>query len=130
METDFIRILVVDDDASTRALVSKTLSYLGYSVFSTENGPKWLDFFLKNQFDLVITDLKMPVLDGLGLAGHIKEKAPYTQVVLIAGQESEVIETEIKEFPVDQVLFKPFTLWEMEETIQAVLDRRPSESVV
>jgi CheY-like chemotaxis protein len=129
METDFIRILVVDDDASTRALVSKTLSYLGYSVFSTENGPKWLDFFLKNQFDLVITDLKMPVLDGLGLAGHIKEKAPYTQVVLIAGQESEVIETEIKEFPVDQVLFKPFTLWEMEETIQAVMHRRPSENV-
>jgi CheY-like chemotaxis protein len=130
METCFTRILVVDDDASTRALVSKTLSYLGYSVFSTENGPKWLDFFLKNQFDLVITDLKMPVLDGLGLAGHIKEKAPYTQVVLIAGQENEVIETQIKEFPVDQVLFKPFTLWEMEETIQAVLDRRPSESVV
>jgi CheY-like chemotaxis protein len=129
LEAGCTRILVVDDDASSRALVSKMLSYLGYSVFSTVNGPTGLNFFLKNQFDLVITDLKMPVLDDIDLAAHIIEKSPYTQVVLIAGPEKEVVQTRLKEFPVDQVLFKPFTLREIEETVQAVLLQRPSESV-
>jgi two-component system cell cycle sensor histidine kinase/response regulator CckA len=105
------------------------LAYLGYSVFSTENGPKGLDFFLKNQFDLVITDLEMPFLDGIDLTDHIKEKSPYTQVVLIAGQGKEVIQTQIRDLPLDRVLFKPFTLWEIEETIQAALNQRPSERV-
>ena len=122
------KILVVDDDASSRARVSKMLSYLGYCVFSTENGSTGLNFFLKNKFDLVITDLKMPALDGVDLAGGIKEKSPYTQVVLIATTEKEVIQYRIREYPVHRVLFKPFTIWEMEEAVQAVLLRRSSEN--
>ena len=129
METHLTRILVVDDDAATRALVSQMLSYLGYSVFSTENGPKGLDFFLKNRFDLVITDSEMAFQDGVDLSVHIQEKSPSTLLVVMAGQEKEVIQTQIKDFPVDRVLFKPFTVWEIEETVEAALNQRPSQRV-
>lgn len=123
METAFARILVVDDDASTRAHVSKMLSYLGYTVFSTENGPKGLDFFLKNKFDLIIADLEIVFPDNTYLSDQIKDKSPDTQVILVACQGKEIIQTQINDFPVDRVLSKPFTMWEIEETIQAVLNQ-------
>ena len=123
METAFTRILVVDDDASARAHVSKMLSYLGYTVFSTENGPKGLDFFLKNQFDLIIADLEIASMDNPYLSDQIKEKSPDTQVILVACQGKEIIQTRKNDFPVDRVLSKPFTIWEIEETIQAVLNQ-------
>jgi DNA-binding response OmpR family regulator len=129
METGFIRILVVGDDASYRAHVSKILSYLGYTVFSTQNGQKGLDFFLKNQFDLIITDWDLSFLDDLDLSTHTGEKSFPTQVIIIADQAKETIQARIKDFPVDRILFEPFTLWDIEVTIQAALNQGLTERI-
>ena len=123
MEADPIKILVVDDDQGIRCVVSKMLSRLGYDVISTDSGENGLELFLKNRFDLVITDLEMSGMDGIDLAGHIKEKSPVTLVILMTGQDKAFTMAKIKDSSVDQALFKPFFLAEIQEKIQGTLSR-------
>lgn len=65
------KILVVDDEQSMRDTLQIMLESEGFEVTTAENGLKALDAFQKNGFDLVITDLKMPSLDGIGLIGEL-----------------------------------------------------------
>ena len=115
------KILVVDDDDSIRDVVSEMLCRLGYEVSSAESAESGLALFLKNKFDLVITDFSMSGMDGIQLAYCIKEESPSTQVVLMTGHEKEVILSKIRDTAVDQALFKPFTLAQMDVTVQGLL---------
>ncbi|MGD8975513.1 MAG: response regulator, partial [Desulfobacterales bacterium] len=85
------KILVVDDDDSIRDVVSKMLCRLGFKVSSADSAESGLALFLKNKFDLVITDFSMSGMDGIHLAYYIKEKSPSTQVILMTGDDKEVI---------------------------------------
>jgi len=121
MNTGSQKILVVDDDDTIRGIVSKMLCRLGYAVLSADSGEKGLAFFFRNKFDLVMTDFNMPGMDGIDLAYYIKEKSPATQVVLMTGDDKEVILSKIKGTAVAKALFKPFTLVEMDKTVQGLL---------
>ena len=115
------KILVVDDDFTVRDIVSKMLCRLGFQVSSADSAESGLALFIKNKFDLVITDFSMSGMDGINLAYYIKEKSPSTQVVLMTGDEKEVTLSRIRDTAVDQALFKPFTLAEMDVTVQGLL---------
>jgi DNA-binding response OmpR family regulator len=115
------KILVVDDDYTIRDIVSTMLCRLGFEVSSADSGEKGLALFLKNKFDLVITDFNMSGMDGINLAYYIKEKSPSTPVVLMTGDEQAVSQSRIRNTSVDQALFKPFTLVEMDVTVQGLL---------
>jgi DNA-binding NtrC family response regulator len=121
MNTGGKKILVVDDDDSIRDIVSTMLFLLGYEVLSADSGEKGFALFIKDKFDLVITDFNMSGMDGINLAYYIKEKCPATQVVLMTGHDKEVILSKIKDTAVDQALFKPFTLSEMDVAVQGLL---------
>ena len=121
MDVSSKKILVIDDNNTIRGLVSQMLCRLGYEVSSAESGENGLSLFLRNQFDLVITDFEMPGMHGIHLAYCIKEKSPSTQVVLMTGNEKAVILSRIKDSAVDRALFKPFNLVDIDETIQTLL---------
>jgi DNA-binding NtrC family response regulator len=121
MNTDSEKILVVDDDDSIRDVVSKMLCRLGFEVSSADSAESGLALFFKNKVDLVITDFNMSGMDGIHLAYYIKEKSPATQVVLMTGDEKQVILSKIKGTAVAKALFKPFTLAEMDVTVQGLL---------
>jgi DNA-binding NtrC family response regulator len=121
MITGSQKILVVDDDDTIRDVVSKMLCRLGFEISSADSAENGLALFLKNKFDLVITDFSMSGMDGIHLAYYIKEESPSTQVVLMTGHEKEVILSRIRDTAVDQALFKPFTLAQMDVTVQGLL---------
>jgi DNA-binding NtrC family response regulator len=121
MNTGSEKILVVDDDDTIRDVVSKMLCWLGFEVSSADSAESGFALFLKNKFDLVITDFSMSGMDGINLAYYIKEKSPSTQVVLMTGDEKQVILSKIKGTAVAKALFKPFTLAEMDVTVQGLL---------
>ena len=121
MNTGSEKILVVDDDDSIRDVVSKMLCRLGFEVSSADSGENGLALFLKNKFDLVMTDFNMSGMDGIHLADYVKEKSPSTQVVLMTGADKAVILSKIKGTAVAKALFKPFTLTEMDVTVQGLL---------
>jgi CheY-like chemotaxis protein len=123
MAANFRRILVVDDNEIVRIVVTKMISRLGYEVLATDSGEKGLSLFLKNQFDLVITDFEMPGMDGIELAIRIKEKSPFTLVILMTGHGKNPTLAKLSGTLVDQALFKPFGLQEIAEKIQSLQNR-------
>jgi CheY-like chemotaxis protein len=110
-------ILVVDDNNVFRIVVSKMLSRLGYEVSSADSGENGLRIFLKNKFDIVLSDYEMPGMDGVAFAYSVKKSSPRTPVVIMTGAGKETVFSR-KSSAVDEVISKPFTLTEIDEAIQ------------
>jgi CheY-like chemotaxis protein len=121
------RILVADDDKSIQDVVSRLLEIMGFEVALAGNGIEALAVFLGSSFDLVLTDLQMPAMDGLSLARHIKERSPSTPVILLTGSDRETVRKKVERAPVDSVIFKPFGLKDLQRTVQGALASREPE---
>jgi CheY-like chemotaxis protein len=121
------RILVADDDKSVQGVLSEALEFMGFEVALAGNGIEALDVFAEGSFDLVLTDLQMPAMDGLSLAGHIKARSPSTPVILLTGSDRETVRKQVKRAPVDSVIFKPFRLEDLQRTVQGALASRERE---
>jgi CheY-like chemotaxis protein len=100
---------------------------MGFEVVLAGNGGEALSLFLENSFDLVLTDLEMPIMDGLSLACHIKERSPSTPVILLTGTDRETVWKKVKSAPIDSVIFKPFLLNDFQSTVRRVLEPRYEE---
>jgi len=121
MATD-VNILVVDDNKFLRIVVSKMLTLLGYEVSSADSGENGLSIFLKNKFDIVLSNYEMPGMDGVAFACSIKKRSPSTPVAIMTGAGKEAVFSR-KSTAVDGVISKPFTLAGIDETIQNLLSR-------
>jgi DNA-binding response OmpR family regulator len=116
------KILVIDDSKETVAGLYNFLS-LKYEVVTAENGLDGLKYFEKdgNGIDLVITDLVMPDISGVGVISIVKKKYPGIPVIAITGwgEHPEALATEAA---ADLVLEKPFELAELEQHVSALLN--------
>jgi CheY-like chemotaxis protein len=121
------RILVAENNKSIQNVVSRFLDFMGFEVALAGNGVEALSLFLKNSFDLVLTDLEMPIIDGWSLTHCIKEKSPNTPVVLMTTADRETVLKKVERGPVDSVLFKPFRLEALQRTVQGALESREGE---
>jgi two-component system cell cycle sensor histidine kinase/response regulator CckA len=117
------KILVVDDAKAIRVTLSKILSFMGFEVAVASSGHEGLDLFLKSSFDLVLADLQMPDMDGWTLALHIKDESSDTPIVLVTGEEKGRVMEKLEDSCVDSVVFKPFTLEDIQEAVQEMLDK-------
>jgi CheY-like chemotaxis protein len=115
------RILLADDNKAIRDVVAELLEFIGYEVALAINGIEALAVFLENSFDLVLTDFEMPAMDGLSLAGHIKERYPNTPVILLTGSDREAVLRKVEKGPVDLIIFKPFKMEDLQRAVQGVL---------
>lgn len=122
------KILIVDDSKDIRDILSKMLSLMGFEAAVASNGNEALNLFLADSFDLVLTDLEMPDLDGWTLALHIKDKSPNTPVVMMTGSEKEAVMERLKGSCIDSILFKPFMLEDIQETVHIMLDEKLGEN--
>ncbi|MBN1850193.1 MAG: response regulator [Deltaproteobacteria bacterium] len=111
------RILVVDDDWMIRDMTSKLLNLLGYAVFAFEDSLEALSFFMKNDTEVVLTDLMMPGLNGWELARNIKKYTPDVPVILMTGTEKEILKEGLIEGDVDFLLIKPFRMKQLDNVV-------------
>jgi CheY-like chemotaxis protein len=118
------QLLVVDDDKAIRLLLSKMLSLMGYDVSLAGNGLQASTIFLTDCYDLVITDLEMPLMNGLELARLVKEQSPHTPVVVITGTCDDRDWEKLNTSCVDAVIPKPFKLEEIKKAVQSFLGSR------
>jgi PAS domain S-box-containing protein len=79
------KLLLVDDEEGIRKVLGISLSDSGYKVFTAENGEEALKIFLKETPPIVLTDIKMPGMDGIELLQKIKHANPDTEVIMITG---------------------------------------------
>ena len=122
------RVLVVDDDEFIREILKGMFSYMGYEVRLASNGHEGLIRFVDDRFDLVVSDLDMPGMDGWSLALKIKDKTPDTPVIVMTGQAKTPVMERLKQGPVDVAMFKPFVFKEVEEAVKKAMRPDPSES--
>jgi len=111
------KILVVDNKKFLRIVVPKMRSRIGYKVLSADSGENGLSIFLKNKFNIILSDYEMPGMDGVALACRIKKSSPRTRVFIMTGAGRETVLSR-KTTAVDKVISKPFTLAEIDESIQ------------
>jgi CheY-like chemotaxis protein len=121
------RILVAEDNETLQDVVSRILDFMGFEVALAGNGVEALSLFLENSFDLVLTDLEMPIMDGWSLTHCIKERSPNTPVVLMTGADRATVLKKVKSAPIDSVIFKPFLINDFQSTVQRVLEPRYGE---
>ena len=79
------KLLLVDDEAGIRKVLGISLSDIGYTVFTAENGEEALKIFRKETPPIVLSDIKMPGMDGIELLRTIKHENPDTEVIMITG---------------------------------------------
>lgn len=104
------RILVVDDEQAVRDLLSKTLTMADYDVDSADDGPSAIEKLRAVEYDLLITDLKMPGMDGLTVIREARKLAPDLRVIIITGYSTEASAIEAINLGVSGYLTKPFRL--------------------
>jgi excisionase family DNA binding protein len=102
------RVLVVDDEASIRDLLSKTLALAEYDVDTAPDGTTALDRMRAFNYDLLIADLKMPGMDGLTLIRQAKRIKADLPVIIITGFSTESSAIEAVNLGVAGYLTKPF----------------------
>jgi len=78
-------ILLVDDEPDIREVLSLSLGDMGYRVYEAENGDQALRIFREVQPSIVMTDIKMPGMDGIALLQNVKRENPETEVIMITG---------------------------------------------
>lgn len=115
------RVLVVDDELSIRDLLSKTLALAEYDVDTAQDGRAAVASLRDQSYDLLITDLKMPGMDGLALIHEARRLAPHLPVVIITAHSTEASAIESVNLGVSGYLTKPFRITKILSTAARIL---------
>ena len=117
------RILVVDDEPNLAFLLAENLVDLGpdYEIEVSHSGPEALDLNTQNPFDLVITDLMMPEMNGLTLSKHLSEEKPDIKLILMTAYGNEDIALKAKDLGICSYITKPFEMEDMLTAVQTAL---------
>jgi len=111
------KVLVIDDKDFISQLIREILTKFEFSVETATGGREGLQLFENQIFDLVITDIRMPDIDGYGVAKHIRESDKHkTPLIAISGTESPR-----RGDPFDAHLPKPFSIQNLLDTIHRIL---------
>jgi CheY-like chemotaxis protein len=116
------RILVVDDDANLLDLLVDTLSAIGYNAVGVTGGMEALQALRQCHYDLLITDIKMPGMDGITLSKKVRRLHSGLPILFITGVASPEV---IGRASPDGFLAKPFRINHIEELIESALKDRP-----
>jgi len=119
-------ILVIDDDEDLNSALKEVLELKGYEVFCAFNGRQGMELLKEIEPDLVITDIVMPELDGLGFLGSVvnREMKYPCKVIVISGGGRIASKNYLacaESFGVDDILEKPFTFAKLNEKIEALI---------
>lgn len=105
-----IRILLVEDDYTTKALLCPILKSRGFQVLLADNGLEGLELFRKHQPDIVLTDLMMPYMNGLEMARNIRGESPDAQIIVITAYSNTNFLLEAIDIGINQFVLKPVEL--------------------
>ncbi|WP_025322432.1 sigma-54-dependent transcriptional regulator [Deferrisoma camini] len=122
------RVLVVDDDASLRRILEYNLAQEGYAVATAASGEEALERLEKASFDLVVTDIKMPGMDGMDLLRRIKAESPETQVIVITAFGTIEMAVEAMKAGAAEYITKPFNRDELKLAVRKALRIRNLEA--
>lgn len=120
------RLLVAEDDEAVRAFLEKAFELDGHQVTTAEDGAMALDILTREGggFDLLLTDIQMPVMDGIALALSVVRDHPGLPILLMTGYANQRERAHGLETLVEDVIMKPFSLADIRTAVDGVLAKR------
>lgn len=120
------RVLLVEDDKNLSFILKSSLEQMigGYEVLSVANGKDGLDMLTKENFDVIVSDVEMPVMDGVTMVQHIRKNHPSLAIIFITGLTTARDVINGYQAGADFYIKKPFLPEELDAHIQAVLRMR------
>lgn len=121
-------ILLIEDDASLRAIIEAEFSMAGFSVEATGNGRDGLARAQAATFDLIILDLNLPGMDGLEICKALRAKDDDVPILMLTARKDDIDRVLGLELGADDYLGKPFVMRELLARIKAILKRSANQS--
>ncbi|MEZ4657535.1 MAG: response regulator [Caldilineaceae bacterium] len=130
-----MRILIVDDEKLILDIFEEYLEICGHESVTAQNGRQALDFYLEapDSFDLIVTDINMPIIDGIELAYRIRAVRPQAPIIFVSGRLEEDMWDDISQLQPCRWLKKPFPLEQLAQMIasyQTPLFEMPLRDVI
>ena len=123
-----IRILLAEDEEAMRTYLARALQNAGYEVVAVDRGTAALPLLEREDFDLLLSDIVMPEMDGIELAQRCAELSPRTKVMFITGFAAVTLKAS-REAPRAKVLSKPFHLKDLVMEVERVFEDHASASI-
>lgn len=117
-----INILIVEDEEDIRNLLSVSLSNQGYNIIEASNGIEGLELFYKNDIDLIMIDVMMPIMDGFKTVSKIR-KTSKVPIIFLTARDDETDKVLGFGLGADDYVVKPFSIAEVISRVQAHLRR-------
>lgn len=123
------QILVAEDEPNVRAFIARALELSGHETTVAEDGQRALEALAENAFDLLLSDIVMPELDGIALALKAAQDYPEMPVLLMSGYAQERQRAHNLDALAHSVLAKPFDLATLRATVEAALAGDPEAAL-
>lgn len=123
-----IRILLAEDEEAMRTYLSRALQNAGYDVVAVDRGTAAVPLLRDGEFDLLLSDIVMPEMDGIELAQRCAEISPKTKVMFITGFAAVTLKAS-REAPQAKVLSKPFHLKDLVMEVERIFGLQAQASI-
>ncbi len=120
------KILVVDDETYVRDLLTRVLARRGHDVDTATDGESALQRMSERHYDLVLTDVVMPGIDGFDLLRRVKANYPGVTVIVLTGYARKQSISDFMLYGADEYLSKPFQVQALLDSVDRVVGRGPS----
>lgn len=117
-------ILVAEDEAPVREFVTRALAHAGHEATVVANGQRAIEAMARRKFDLLITDIRMPEVDGITLALKMAKDHPETPILMMTGFAEERQRAHNLEALIHKVISKPFSLADFLAAVKEALASR------
>jgi two-component system, cell cycle response regulator CpdR len=117
-----IRILLAEDEQAMREYLARALEKSGYEVVAVDRGTEALPYLESEHFDLLLTDIVMPEMDGIELARHCSKVSPRTEVMFITGFSGVALRAG-ESVPHAKILSKPFHLRDLVLEVERLFNK-------
>lgn len=119
-----IKILVVDDEPKICNLIEELLKREGYQVDTSLSGVEALQMMKKHNYQMLLTDLKMPGIDGLELVQKVKKEYPEVRTIMVTGYATVQTAVQSLRYGIDDYITKPFNIFELQKAVRQTLYTR------
>ncbi len=117
-------ILIVDDEENIRLMLKRHFKFLGYEVEDRENGTEALKLLYEKRFEVIISDINMPKMNGMEFLKKVKQEYPMTHCIMITGYVTMQNVLTCMRYGADTCIFKPLEdMTELEEAVKNAVDQ-------
>jgi two-component system response regulator MprA/two-component system response regulator TrcR len=124
------RILLVEDDRSIASFVEPELEHIGYQVRCAYDGPSGLEEAKRFRPELIILDIMLPRLDGVGVLKRLRQEGNRVPVIMLTARDTTLDKVHSLDHGADDYLTKPFDIEELLARIRALLRRAEGEEIL